>query len=336
MATANQWVQSLNANAADIDDYLRFGRWRQELNSHELQGVADELIAQRYLPNATADIVMLRVYRSLGDHVISSDPVLSRFDLDSHERLRQQFEELDRWEIQAAAAAIREFQLGKSDHPRAGFEAAASSELGILQKELSKKRKHMPLRRLFSEIAEILLKLKPCVMMSPLSVSTFLRDERLRFDLVVFDEASQVFPWDAMGAIYRGKQLIVAGDEKQLPPTNFFQRAETESDDEDGIADYESILSVCKANNMPAIRLRWHYRSRREALIAFSNRHFYNGDLVTFPSSRDASNDGVRLELVEDGLWLDRKNVPEANRVVDLIIDHVRTRPSKSLSLIHI
>lgn len=302
LLTANRWIQSLNVAAGDIDDYLRFGRWKEELKSHGLEGVAHELIAQRYAPEGSANIVMLRIYRSIGDHLISTDPVLSRFDLESHERLRQQFESLDRWEIQAAAAAIREFQLGRPDRPRAGFEAAASSELGILQKELSKKRKHMPLRRLFSEIAEILLKLKPCVMMSPLSVSTFLRDERLRFDLVVFDEASQVFPWDAMGAIYRGKQLIVAGDEKQLPPTNFFQRAETESDDEDDIADYESILSVCKANNMPAIRLRWHYRSRREALIAFSNRHFYNGDLVTFPSSRDASGDGVRLELVEDGL----------------------------------
>lgn len=334
LMTASRWVQSLNAAAGDVDGYLRFERWRKELTSHRLEGVANELIEQRYMPEASAAIVMLRIYRSIGDHLISSDSVLRGFDLESHERLRQEFESLDRWEIQAAATAIREFQLGRSDRSGVGFEAAANSELGVLQKELSKKRKHMPLRRLFSEIAEILLKLKPCVMMSPLSVSTFLTDERLRFDLVVFDEASQVFPWDAMGAIYRGSQLIVAGDEKQLPPTSFFERAESESEDDDDIADYESILSVCKANNMPAIRLRWHYRSRREALIAFSNRHFYNGDLVTFPSSRDASDDGVRLELVEDGLWLDQKNLPEAKRVVDLVIEHFRVRPGKSLGVI--
>lgn len=327
------WAAQLKTHITEVDVYIRFKRWRDDLENCGLEGAVEELISRRYTPEAASTLVMLRVYQMLGDHLISSDPVLGRFDLDDHERLRQQFEELDRFEISAAAVSIRECQLTRADRPRSGFDAA-NSELGILKKEVSKKRKHMPLRRLFSAIAEILLRLKPCIMMSPLSVSTFLNDDRLRFDLVVFDEASQVFPWDAMGAIYRGRQLIVAGDEKQLPPTNFFQRADAESEDEEDISDYESILSVCKANNMPSIRLRWHYRSRREALIAFSNRHFYDGDLVTFPSAHDASNDGVRFELVDEGRWLDRKSIPEAKRVVDLIIEYRQSHSEKSLGVI--
>src|SRR5690606_11781601 len=182
---------------------------------------------------------------------------------------------LDEWEVKAAATQIRQYQLGRSDRPRPGWNIPATSELGILQREVQKKRRHLPLRRLFAEIPGVLQRLKPCIMMSPLSVSTFLQSENIRFDLVIFDEASQVFPWDAIGAIYRGSQLIVAGDEQQLPPTDFFSRSEGETDDveEEGdeIGDFGSILSLCKSINMPGKRLRWHYRSRREPLITFSN-----------------------------------------------------------------
>ena len=149
---------------------------------------------------------------------------------------------------------------------------------------------------------------------------------------MIFDEASQVFPWDALGAIYRGGQLIVAGDQKQLPPTSFFSRADTESEGEDDIADYESILDLCKSIGMPNQRLRWHYRSRREPLIAFSNRHFYGGDLVTFPSVH--ADGGVRLEHVPEGRWVERKNRAEADRIVEMIVDHVRARPDASLGVI--
>jgi very-short-patch-repair endonuclease len=172
-------------------------------------------------------------------------------------------------------------------------------------------------------------------MMSPLSVSTFLQAEELKFDLVIFDEASQVFPWDAIGAVYRGTQLIVAGDDKQLPPTSFFSRADIESEeDEEDIGDFESILSLCKSVNMPNKRLRWHYRSRREPLIAFSNRHFYDGDLVTFPSFLDATRNSVQLIHVPEGRWVDRKNIVEARKVADLIVSHYRTTPDKSLGVI--
>jgi very-short-patch-repair endonuclease len=329
-------LAGLRDETASLDGWLKFSRWQRDMDEVGFGPVIEELFAGRYVPQEAADAVAVQFYRKLFDHLTKQDEALGDFDLEEHERVRERFRQLDEWEIKAAATRIRQYQLGRDDRPRPGWSAPGTSELGILQRETQKKRRHMPLRRLFAEIPSVLQRLKPCIMMSPLSVSTFLQSDEIRFDLVIFDEASQVFPWDAIGAIYRGTQLIVAGDEKQLPPTNFFNRGDVESeeDEDDDIGDFESILKLCKSMNMPSKGLRWHYRSRREPLIAFSNRHFYDGDLVTFPSIRDGSNDSVRLELVQGGRWVNRKNMAEAERVADLIIAHHRTRPEVSLGVI--
>lgn len=327
-------LKGLLEQAKSIDEWLKFSRWRRDMLDGGFAPIVEELLEGRYEPEETVNVVAVRFYRQLFDHLAKTDDSLAEFDVEQHERVRERFRQLDQWEIRAAATRIRQYQLNRSDRPRSGTLTGASSELGILQREIAKKRKHMPLRRLFAEIPSVLQRLKPCIMMSPLSVSTFLENDQIRFDLVIFDEASQVFPWDAIGAIYRGNQIIVAGDEKQLPPTNFFSRVDAETDDEDDIGDFESILSLCKSINMPSKRLRWHYRSKREPLIAFSNRHFYDGDLVTFPSVRDASGDAVRFEHVPEGRWVERKNIKEAERVADLVIDHLRTHPEKSLGVI--
>jgi very-short-patch-repair endonuclease len=324
----------LKEKSALLEEWIRFSRWNRDMDNAGFDGVVSELIEGKIAPDETTDVVSLRFHRVLFDRLAESEKTLGEFSIEEHERIQERFRQLDQWEIRAAAKRIREYQLGREDRPNKGFSAAVSSELGVLQREISKKRKHLPLRRLFAEIAGVMQRLKPCIMMSPLSVSTFLDTADIRFDLIIFDEASQVFPWDAIGAIYRGRQLIVAGDEKQLPPTNFFSRADNESEEEDDIADFESILTLCKAVNMPTKRLRWHYRSRREPLIAFSNRHFYDGDLVTFPSTMDASGDSVRLELVPDGRWVERKNVLEAERITDLVIEHLKKRPNTSIGVI--
>jgi very-short-patch-repair endonuclease len=330
-------LSKLCAAVPALDGWLRFVRWRRDMHRLGFATLVDELLEGQILPEEATDCLSARFYRSLFDQIADQDIDLGEFDLEEHEKTMQRFRQLDEWEVRAAAGRIRQYQLGKEDRPRPGWYTSDSSELGILQREAQKKRRHKPLRKLFSEIPSVFQRLKPCIMMSPLSVSTFLQSNDLKFDLVIFDEASQVFPWDAMGAIYRGTQLIVAGDEKQLPPTNFFNRADIESDtddDDDDIGDYESILSLCKSIGMPNKRLRWHYRSRREPLIAFSNQHFYAGDLVTFPSVHDASGDAIRFEFVENGCWSNRKNLAEAERVADLIIDHLRTSPSQSLGVI--
>jgi RNA polymerase-binding transcription factor DksA/very-short-patch-repair endonuclease len=207
----------------------------------------------------------------------------------------------------------------------------ARDEYRLVSKEYGKKKMHIPLRRLLPRIPTILPAVKPCLLMSPLSVANYLPRDQFTFDLVIFDEASQVLPADAIGAILRGRQLVVLGDSKQLPPTRFFQRhlddGDFESDDEiaDAVA-FDSILEISAAA-LPETSLRWHYRSRDERLIAFSNRKFYSErPLITFPSPDPEGDTGVRFVYVAGGLY-DRggskTNVVEARQVVDLVVEHL-------------
>src|SRR5207247_606398 len=148
--------------------------------------------------------------------------------------------------------------------------------------------------------------LKPCMLMSPLSVSQFLPADpsKLQFDLIVFDEASHILPEDAIGAIYRGNQLIVTGDNQQLPPTAFFQQSADDGADEEESPLFESILDASLGTGMQRRTLRWHYRSQHEHLIAFSNETFYEGKLVTFPSATFVHPAlGVQLQHVPDGVY---------------------------------
>ncbi|WP_342655688.1 DUF3320 domain-containing protein [Pseudomonas sp. F3-2] len=169
-----------------------------------------------------------------------------------------------------------------------------SSDWGLLRHEMGKKTKHIPLRELMTRAPDALTKLTPCLLMSPLSIAQYLPPASTPFDLVIFDEASQIPVWDAIGAMARGKQVVMVGDPKQLPPTSFFDRAESTADDEDVEADLESILDECISANLPMRNLNWHYRSRHESLIAFSNQRYYQSKLVTFPSPFTADK-AVRL-----------------------------------------
>jgi hypothetical protein len=215
------YLRGLTAKIDCFDEWLKFLSWKSDMEDAGFGAVIDELIQNVYSPHDAMNVIAIKFYRQLLDKLIESDRSIGSFELNEHERVRKRFQQLDRWEVQAASSRIREYQLTLIDRPRNNLIGASSSELGILRRQIEIKRKHKPLRRLFAEIPSVLQKLKPCIMMSPLSVSTFLDSDALRFDLIIFDEASQVFPWDAIGAIYRGNQLIVAGDEKQLPPTNF-------------------------------------------------------------------------------------------------------------------
>ena len=157
-------------------------------------------------------------------------------------------------------------------------------EWGTLAREITKRARHIPLRQLFARMPNALTRLTPCLMMSPLSIAQYWPAEAKPFDIVIFDEASQIAPWDAIGAIARGRQVVIVGDPEQLPPTNVGDRGVDEISDGLDVADQESILDECLAAHLPQRRLAWHYRSRHESLIAFSNRHYYRGGLVTFPS----------------------------------------------------
>ena len=201
-----------------------------------------------------------------------------------------------------------------------------SSEWGILRHELQKKKRHKPIRKLLEQAPEALTALAPCFMMSPLSVAQYLPPGQALFDVVIFDEASQITVWDAIGAIARGRQVIVAGDPKQMPPTNFFARSEDDPDgDVDTEGDLESILDEMLGAGIPEQTLNLHYRSRKESLIAFSNERYYDNSLVTFPAP-DVNDRAVSLVRPE-GFYARggaRHNEGEAKAIVAEVVRRLR------------
>lgn len=195
--------------------------------------------------------------------------------------------------------------------------------LGVLQRELNRQRGHKPIRKLLEEIGDILFDLKPCFLMSPLSVAQFLPAEKAVFDVIIFDEASQIPMEDAVGAIARGKQLIVAGDPKQLPPTIFFKNHSDDDANEDNIVELESLLQECLADGFYQSHLLWHYRSRDESLIAFSNAHYYDNSLWTFPAPTVKNGAAIHFNFVRNGIYDRTKtgtNPVEASAVVRQVV----------------
>ena len=215
------------------------------------------------------------------DAVVNAEAGLNQFRSTTHERVIQRFREFDERLTELAAGVIKA-RLASSVPSRG--QVASNEQWMLLARELQKRRGHLPIRTLIARIPDVVPVLAPCLMMSPLSIAQYLPARHRVFDVVVFDEASQLPVWDAIGAIARGSQVIVAGDPKQLPPTNFFERADTDAVDPEEVEDLESVLDECLAARLPEKRLIWHYRSRDEGLIAFSNQRYYDGQLITFPS----------------------------------------------------
>jgi very-short-patch-repair endonuclease len=348
MAALRQWLAERSQDAHRIHEWTQFCEVEREVARAGVAPILAEVLGGQVKAEEAGAAFRARLLSLWRDAVYERVPPLRQFATDNHERLIERFRELDRRAVASAAARIRSFQLAREDRPRMlTGEPPGSSELGTLLREVNKKRRHLPLRRLFAAIPNLLLRLKPCVMMSPLAVSTYLNAREFQFDLVIFDEASQVRPHDAVCAIYRGRQLLVAGDQKQLPPTSFFDRAladdglssEEEEDAGDDLENYESVLDVCCSLGLPRRRLRWHYRSRREGLIAFANQFVYGNELVTFPSVEDvAGNPAVAFEHVPEGRWKPGAtggfNAAEARRTAELVLAHFREHPNESLGVI--
>jgi very-short-patch-repair endonuclease len=268
--------------------------------------------------------------------IMSAEPALAQFFSPDHERKIQQFREVDEHYTKLTAQLIAA-RLAKKV-PTSSALDLPNSEVGILKREVAKRRRQMSVRKLFGTIPHLLPRLKPCLLMSPLSIAQYLDPSYPLFDLVVFDEASQIPVWDAVGAIARGKQAVIVGDPKQLPPTNFFQRGEDpdeEPSEAETVEDLESILDDCLSARLPWRPLNWHYRSRHESLIAFSNYHYYNNRLLTFPSPyRDGI--GVSWHPVSGGVYDRGKsatNRAEADAVVAEIVRRLRDEQLRRWSI---
>ena len=216
------------------------------------------------------------------------EPILRGFSGYRHEQLIQQFRSFDEQVREMASKEI----LRKISHDLPSEQAVPrKSELGFLRHQMNLKRPRVSIRNLIGQMPTTFTKLAPCVLMSPLSVAQFLPADQKLFDVVVFDEASQITTWDAIGTIARAKQSVIVGDPKQLPPTNFFMRHDADEDEDLHVyeQDLPSILDEASAAGLPNVQLNWHYRSQDESLIAFSNHHYYDDRLVTFPAPKTES-----------------------------------------------
>lgn len=275
------------------------------------------------------------VLTSWVEHQLTTDQRLKPMRASERDQLVERFQRVDQDLVAAAHAEV--IGACNSRRPR----RTSVGQAALLRRESEKQRRHMPVRHLLQQTRDVVRLVKPCFMMSPLTVSQFLPPD-FAFDVVVFDEASQVLPQDAVNSVYRGKALIVAGDQKQLPPTSFFSAAGDRDDgdewDEDATDGFESILDMCKASGvLRGLPLRWHYRSRHENLIAFSNHDFYDNSMVTFPGALEQGPD-IGVEFIKaDGVY-DRggnsDNPLEAAKVAQRVIHHFDTRPEHTLGVV--
>ena len=283
-----------------------------------------------------------RFYASVAQSAFEKSALLRQFSGLRHSSIRSDYAAIDREVIQ-----LRGRQVGhdcrRQSNPPAGNHSVRvdeKTEMKLLEHLIPQQRPRVPVRQMLRRAGRAIQELKPCFMMGPQAVAQFLEPGRLQFDIVVMDEASQLRPEEAIGAIARGKQLVVVGDPKQLPPTSFFARMIAPDSDDEGLgqmatSEAESILDVCISHFQPVRTLRWHYRSRHESLIAFSNHHFYRGNLVVFPSPYPKSKAlGLRYQYVSDGVYESQMNQIEARRVVDAAVEHILHRPDDSLGLV--
>jgi len=313
-------------------------RWRQ-LAPLDLAALGDLIAEDQVRPESIVETFRYVYLDTLFREVCRRFPKITTFRGESHEQVREKFQEAD----------VRRIELARQEvataHHRKLPGAGAPGELRTLEREWRKQRSHIPLRRLLAEAGRVIQQIKPVFMMSPQSVAQFLGPGIVHFDLLLVDEASQVRPVDALGAIARSRQLAVVGDHRQLPPTSFFRTAvsddvpdsaERDTNDHD-IQDLESILDVCATQGVTQSMLEWHYRSRHESLITVSNAEFYDSRLKIIPGSVAESEDlGLRFHLVQDGVF-DRggtaTNRAEAIQIADAVMVFARTTPNQTLGV---
>ena len=316
-------------------DASRFKQLKLELAALGLEKMVDWAQDWDRPTDGLVHCLNLSYYGGLVNTAYGQNVAIQKFDRISHERLIKEFSELDASLFDYSKEAL----VSKLYDELPNFNAPG--EMDLLRREMSKKRRHIAIRRLIGETSTVLQQAKPVFMMSPMSVATYLPQGKIYFDLVIFDEASQIESPDALGAIARAKQVVVVGDSKQMPPSNFFSRAIELSDEEaeeSATADVESVLGMMLAKGAPERMLRWHYRSRHHSLITVSNDQFYNNKLVIFPSPGvhpDAT--GLKLRYLPKNTYDrggSRSNIGEAQAIAKAVVVHARTKSHLSLGIV--
>ena len=341
LAALKSRLSSWSSETNSIEGWHRLSaaaRFVTELGVDEIRNrLADGCLSAGHAP-ATLEFVRAE---AVWDRMRSEEPRLESIDGAERSSRVEDFKNLDQ-QLQGLASqevALRHFK---------SLPTGSAGQVGIVRGEVAKKTRQMRIRQLLERAGEAVRAIKPVFLMSPLSVAQYLKPGGLTFDLLLIDEASQVPPADALGAIMRCRQVVVVGDQKQLPPTSFFDRQigseddGVESDDIEEIkvgqvGDMESILSLCESRAMAGGMLRWHYRSRHPSLIAVSNHEFYEDGLVC-PPSPDRAGTETGLSFVHvDGVYergKRRNNPREAQQVAEQVLAHARQHPDETLGVV--
>lgn len=331
----SSWI----ASPEGLSEYTAFSARVRLLEEAGASSLTDALLNGSLTAGQLVDAFDSAYAEVLRQALFTAWPELRSFDGASYNNTVTRFRELDRARISLAQEQIVAAHAAGRPSGAAGL-----GPLGVLNAEIARKRGHLPIRSLLDKAGPAIQQLKPVFMMSPLSVAQFLKPGGLQFDILVMDEASQIEPVDALGSIARAEQIIVVGDEKQLPPTAFFKKLIGEDDPEheaDGVTiqakDAESILELCLAKGVPSRMLSWHYRSKHQSLIAVSNREFYENKLFIVPSPFDAvAGMGLKFNLMKDTAYDrggTRTNPKEAKAVAEAVIRHARLHPEQSLGV---
>lgn len=327
LSQAKTWKENLNK----LKDWYQWLQISHKLDELGIGFIATDFKEKNIPTLEITDLFHKSFYESTTQFIISKEPVLELFNgtifndiITKYKRISARFEELTKNELFARLC---------SNIPSFTHEAIQNSEVGILQKNIRNNARGTSIRKLFDQIPTLLSRMCPCMLMSPISVAQYINTDADKFDLIVFDEASQMPTYEAVGAIARGKNVIIVGDPKQMPPTNFFSVNTTDEDNIE-IEDLESILDDCLALSIPSKYLLWHYRSKHESLIAFSNAEYYDNKLLTFPSP-DNIESKVRMVAI-DGYYdkgKSRQNKAEAQAVVDEIARRLRDEELRKKSI---
>ena len=334
-------LQAWLNNIESLDDWHRLNAAARLASELDLgvfrEGLGGGTLKPEHSPRALEFVWAEATWKRMCE----AEPKLSKLDGKDRSAKVDEFRRLDQHLQRLASQEVMLKHYG-------GIPKGSAGTIGIVRGETGKKRRHMPIRVLLREAGDAVQDIKPVFLMSPLSVAQYLPPGKLKFDLLLIDEASQVRPEDAVGSIMRADTVVVVGDQKQLPPTSFFDRQLSADDNDDysgdladlqaaQVGDMESILTLCEARGMPGGMLEWHYRSSHPSLIAVSNHEFYSDKLICPPSpSESGDHAGMSFEYIggEYMRGTKRTNPKEAEVISQAVLKHARIRPTETLGVV--
>ncbi|WP_435522898.1 DEAD/DEAH box helicase [Chryseobacterium indoltheticum] len=325
-------LQTVVQNIHQLEDWINFNVLKEKAQDLNLNWFIN-FLEKGWLDTESIELEFEKIiHLNLFIKTIYSSGTLNGFDANIYESQIQQYKNLHK---EFTELTKNQLTMKLSDRiPNFSQEAVQSSEIGILQKAIRNKGRGLSIRKLFDQIPTLIPRLKPCMLMSPISVAQYFDVNEEHFDIVIFDEASQLPTSEAVSALARAKQAIIVGDPKQMPPTSFFASQKVDEENFE-LEDLESILDDCLALSIPSNYLLRHYRSKHESLISFSNAHFYDNKLLTFPSPDDL-NRKVTFEFI-DGFYdkgKTRTNKNEAEAIIEYIRIHLENKNKKSIGVV--